>query len=75
MQSDWTFEPTNLKPYFIDILAYSKLSFLIADTFSVHHESPQVILVRNGICTYESSHLDISVEELQEGLEDDFWVA
>ena len=31
-----------------------------------HHESPQVILIRNGICTYDNSHLDINVAEIHE---------
>ena len=40
--------------------------------FSVHHESPQVLLIRNGECTYDASHLDISVAELHECYEDTF---
>ncbi len=75
LESDWSFKEQDLKPYFIDILAYSNLSVHIADTFKVHHESPQVILVRNGICTFDTSHLDISIEEIKEGLEDDFWLS
>jgi bacillithiol system protein YtxJ len=34
----------------------------------VHHESPQVLLIVNGECIFDTSHLDISVSELQEAL-------
>ncbi|MCC6185513.1 MAG: DUF2847 family protein, partial [Chitinophagaceae bacterium] len=33
-----------------------------------HHESPQVLLIRNGACTYEESHNGISMADLEEQL-------
>lgn len=66
LEQDWEFSIEDLEPYHLDLLAYRDVSNFIASHFAVHHESPQVILVRNGICTYDNSHLDINVAEIQE---------
>ena len=33
-----------------------------------YHESPQVLLIVDGECIYDASQLDITLEELREGL-------
>jgi bacillithiol system protein YtxJ len=38
----------------------------VANTFKVHHESPQVLLIMDGECFYDASHLDIQFQELKE---------
>lgn len=55
-----------LEIYYLDLLAHRNISNYIAHHYSVHHESPQVLLIRNGECFYDSSHLDITSEELSE---------
>ncbi len=50
--------------YILDLIKYRDLSALIAERFQVHHESPQVILVRNGQCIYDESHGGIEMEEI-----------
>jgi bacillithiol system protein YtxJ len=52
--------------YYLDLLANRPLSGQIAEVLDVHHESPQVIVVKDGKCTYDESHLGITVDELQE---------
>lgn len=54
--------------YFLDILSYRNVSNLVAEKFKVVHESPQLLLIRNGECTYETSHTDISFKEVKEQL-------
>jgi len=54
----------SVKWYYLDLLSYRPLSKYIAETLDVHHESPQVIIVRNGEATYDVSHLDISIKDL-----------
>lgn len=66
LEEDWDFKEEELECYFLDLLSYKKLSQLVAEYFFVEHESPQVILIRDGFCTYDADHLDISVEELRE---------
>ncbi|MBL7718084.1 MAG: bacillithiol system redox-active protein YtxJ [Flavipsychrobacter sp.] len=57
-------EPEQVKFYYLDLIAYRSLSNKIAEDFQVHHESPQVLLIKNGECTYEESHNGISMEDI-----------
>lgn len=58
--------PDGIKFYYLDLLRYRPISNKVAEMFSVHHESPQVLLIKNGECTYEESHNGISMEEIAE---------
>lgn len=58
--------PQDLPVYYLDLLAYREISNAIAEQFSVHHESPQLLLIKDGECIYEASHSDITTEELAE---------
>jgi bacillithiol system protein YtxJ len=52
--------------YCLDLLRHRPLSNRIATDFLVHHESPQVLLIKNGECTYEESHNGINMHEIIE---------
>lgn len=54
--------------HYFDLIANRSLSNLIAEKFDVHHESPQILLIKNGECIYDESHNGINVEELEEVL-------
>ena len=69
LESDWDENLNHLQVYYLDLISYRNISKQIADQFSVHHESPQVLLIQNGECTHDASHLDITVSELLEVLE------
>ena len=66
LESSWDFSAEELEPYYLDLLSYRPISQQVAREFEVHHESPQVLLIRNGECTYDASHLGISVAEIHE---------
>lgn len=51
-------------PYFLDLIAFRALSDQVEDEFGVPHESPQVILIRNGMAVYDNSHFGISYPEI-----------
>lgn len=55
--------------YFLDLLSFRSLSNTVAEKFKVFHESPQILILRNGSCIYEASHGEINAAELQEQLE------
>lgn len=56
--------PEQITFYFLDILRYRPVSNKIAEDFHVHHESPQVLLIKNGECTYEESHNGINMQDI-----------
>lgn len=58
--------PDGVKFYYLDLLAYRPISNKVAELFKVHHESPQVLLIKNGECTYEESHNGIRMDDLIE---------
>jgi bacillithiol system protein YtxJ len=68
LEDDWAFEAEELEAYFLDLLQYRPVSGYIADAFSVHHESPQALLIYKGECVFDVSHLDISIPEIKEAL-------
>lgn len=60
------FHPVNIDFYFLDLLAHRSLSQKIAEVFEVPHESPQLLLIKNGHCIYNESHTGINMNEVLE---------
>ena len=58
--------PHLLKPYFLDLLEHRDISNEIAARFGVLHQSPQVILIKDGKAIFDASHEDINVHDLKE---------
>lgn len=52
-------------PYFLDLLEFRSISNEIATRFNVMHQSPQLLLIRDGIATYDVSHDSIDAQELK----------
>lgn len=53
-------------PYFLDLIAYREISNEIASRFNVYHESPQILLIKDGKLVYDASHSDIDAVALKE---------
>lgn len=58
-------EVGDLKPYYLDLIAYRAVSNDIAQTFEVYHESPQALIIRNGESVFDASHYDITFDEVK----------
>jgi bacillithiol system protein YtxJ len=58
----------NVEPWYLDLIAYRNVSNAIALQLGVQHESPQAILLKDGIVVYDSSHNSISVSEIAKGV-------
>lgn len=50
--------------YYLDLIAHRDVSAAIAERYHVHHESPQVVILKQGDATYDASHSEISVAKL-----------
>ena len=57
-------QPLNIDFYFLDLLSLRSLSNKVAQVFNVPHESPQVLVIKEGRCIYEESHMGISMNEI-----------
>ncbi|SHL81945.1 bacillithiol system redox-active protein YtxJ [Flavobacterium saccharophilum] len=51
--------------FFLDLIEHRDVSNEIANKFGVYHESPQLILIKDGKAVYDVSHSDISAEALK----------
>lgn len=58
--------PDNIDFHYLDLIQHRDISQLIAEEFHVFHESPQVLLIKNGECVYDESHSGIRMEEIEE---------
>jgi len=52
-------EMSSVSLYFLDLLVYREISNEIAKRFKVHHQSPQLIILKNGTAIHQSSHHEI----------------
>jgi bacillithiol system protein YtxJ len=55
-----------VKAYFLDLIAHRDVSNEIASRFNVVHQSPQLLLIKDGKSIYDVSHSDIDAEALKE---------
>ena len=57
-------QPGGIDFYFLDLIRYRPISNKIAEIFKVRHESPQVLVIKNGQCIFNESHLSIDMHEI-----------
>ena len=55
-----------ITPYFIDLLEHRNVSNEIANRFGVFHQSPQLIVIKEGKSVYNTSHGDIEALQLEQ---------
>lgn len=59
-------EMKGMKSYYLDLIQYRSISAKIASVFSVEHESPQILLIKNGKSVWDASHYDIQYDVLKQ---------
>ncbi len=64
-EKNYTFLDNQLKLYFLDVIQNRDISNEIAARFKVHHESPQMIVIRNGAVVHHDSHHSIEAAHLE----------
>lgn len=52
--------------YFLNLLEYRDISNEIATKFNVVHQSPQLIVIKDGIAIYNASHESIDANDLKD---------
>jgi len=55
----------NVSTYYLDLLEHRDISNEIASRFGVYHQSPQLLLIKDGKSVYDVSHSDIDAGELK----------
>ncbi|GAA4040774.1 bacillithiol system redox-active protein YtxJ [Flavobacterium chungnamense] len=54
-----------ITPYFLDLLNHRDVSNEVANLFDVFHQSPQILLIKNGKAIFSTSHDDIDAKFLE----------
>ncbi len=63
-EGGFQFTEEQVVPYFLDLLSFRPLSTKLSVDLGVPHESPQLLLVKDGKCIFHASHSDIDAESL-----------
>ena len=65
LERKWQAEDSQkIKPYYLDLIRYREVSNAIVTRYGILHESPQVLVIRNGRCIYSATHSEIVYEEI-----------
>lgn len=57
-----------VEPYYLDLIAFRNISNKVSEVFDILHESPQILLIKDGKAVYSESHEGISAAELSKVL-------
>ena len=63
-EGTYNIQEKEMKLYFLDLLAYREVSNEVGYKFQVLHQSPQLIVIKNGLTVAHASHHGIRAEEL-----------
>jgi len=55
-----------IKPYYLDLLHHRDVSNAVAEKFRVWHQSPQILLIKDGISIFDTSHGEINATTLKD---------
>ena len=62
---NWKLEDAEkVSPFFLDLVRFRNISDQISNDFGVYHQSPQIILVKEGKAIYDNSHMGISYPDI-----------
>lgn len=64
LERKWVDTP-RVPAFYVNVLLSRPASNKIAKQYQVEHQSPQVLLIKEGNCIYNASHSDISSESIQ----------
>lgn len=54
----------NITFYYLDLIAHRDISNEIAERFGVEHQSPQLLLIKDGKCIFNESHMAIDMQDI-----------
>jgi len=54
--------------FFVDLLSYRSVSNKISESLALKHESPQVIIIKNGKVIHDASHMSITFSAIRDSV-------
>jgi len=68
LEGNFTLPKEKATFYYLDLIAHRDVSNAIAEKVGVHHESPQIIVLENGVATYSATHSGIQGKALEDAI-------
>lgn len=68
LENEWDLEEEACVPVYLDLITYRPISNKMADDLQITHQSPQILVVKDGKCVYNSSHSQINVRDIKDAL-------
>ena len=69
LERNWSeAEMSTVEPYFLDLISNRQISNEVAQKFDVEHESPQVLVIKNGKAVSNYSHFEIDYKAIRESV-------
>ena len=64
-ENDYGIEADKMKLYYLDLHSFRDVSNEVGYKFQVIHQSPQLLVIKNGEAVYHASHHSIQANELE----------
>lgn len=64
-EREYDLDDEQMDLYFLDLLAHRPLSNEIAERFGIQHESPQLLIIKEGKVVNHTSHSGIQADDLK----------
>ena len=60
-----SFSREAVQTFYLDLITYRSISNQLSNEFGVEHQSPQLLFIQSGNCTYHASHNSIDLNEIK----------
>lgn len=57
---------TDVKYYYLDLIQFREVSNAVSEHYGIRHESPQILIILNGECIYDASHMAIGFSAVED---------
>ena len=68
LEEEWNSLKSDIYFYFLDLINFRSISDKLATDFQVPHQSPQLLVIRDGQAIYDTSHHGVSVQAINRAL-------
>ena len=65
LENYWDVPGETATAVYLDLIVYRNISNKIAADFGITHQSPQILIIKNGACVYNISHNQIDAEAIK----------
>lgn len=66
LERNWGFDSQKFPVYYLDLLNYRDISNKISEIYNIEHQSPQILIIKDGKCVYSATHSEIDPFSIQE---------